>query len=308
MKETTVIAEEMNIHEQEKMDWRFQEFVSLVKKHINDLLVENFWEVTDLQLINNDYNFTNRVFRYRSWWKKHVVKTNLWDRSIWSNFRLYLEDKEKFNTLLKENKCTDIISKQYEDYKKLNALWISTIDDTQVQLIDNLLITPYIEWKDLWTFISEWHQDVDSSELFVSLKKLIDSLDELYKNGLIYWDLKMDNLFISWNEVMLLDPQIKEWNEDEDIWKLIFSILLLCHHIWDIYWYDEFRKFFLETLWYSKEKLKEYRRSWYDIYKFLVSLHYPKNSKEVAMMHDFYNRMQRLYQWSNSYTQHKKDM
>lgn len=308
MKETTVIAEEMNIHEQEKMDWRFQEFVSLVKKHVNDLLVENFWEVTDLQLINNDYNFTNRVFRYRSWWKKHVVKTNLWDRSIWSNFRLYLEDKEKFNTLLKENKCTDIISKQYEDYKKLNALWISTIDDTQVQLIDNLLITPYIEWKDLWTFISEWHQDIDSSELFVSLKKLIDSLDELYKNGLIYWDLKMDNLFISWNEVMLLDPQIKEWNEDEDIWKLIFSILLLCHHIWDIYWYDEFRKFFLETLWYSKEKLKEYRRSWYDIYKFLVSLHYPKNSKEVAMMHDFYNRMQRLYQWSNSYTQHKKDM
>ena len=308
MKETTVIAEEMNIHEQEKMDWRFQEFVSLVKKHINDLLVENFWEVTDLQLINNDYNFTNRVFRYRSWWKKHVVKTNLWDRSIWSNFRVYLEDKEKFNTLLKENKCTDIISKQYEDYKKLNALWISTIDDTQVQLIDNLLITPYIEWKDLWTFISEWHQDIDSSELFVSLKKLIDSLDELYKNGLIYWDLKMDNLFISWGEVMLLDPQIKEWNEDEDIWKLIFSILLLCHHIWDIYWYDEFRKFFLETLWYSKEKLKEYRRSWYDIYKFLVSLHYPKNSKEVAMMHDFYNRMQRLYQWSNSYTQHKKDM
>ena len=129
------------------------------------------------------------------------------------------------------------------------------------------------------------------------IKKLIDSLDELYKNGLIYWDLKMDNLFISWGEVMLLDPQIKEWNEDEDIWKLIFSILLLCHHIWDIYWYDEFRKFFLETLWYSKEKLKEYRRSWYDIYKFLVSLHYPKNSKEVAMMHDFYNRMQRLYQW-----------
>ena len=308
MKETTVIAEEMNIHEQEKMDWRFQEFVSLVKKHVNDLLVENFWEVTDLQLINNDYNFTNRVFRYCSWWKKYVVKTNLWDRSIWSNFRVYLEDKEKFNTLLKENKCTDIISKQYEDYKKLNALWISTIDDTQVQLIDNLLITPYIEWKDLWTFISEWHQDVDSSELFVSLKKLIDSLDELYKNGLIYWDLKMDNLFISWGEVMLLDPQIKEWNEDEDIWKLIFSILLLCHHIWDIYWYDEFRKFFLETLWYSKEKLKEYRRSWYDIYKFLVSLHYPKNSKEVAMMHDFYNRMQRLYQWSNSYTQHKKDM
>jgi hypothetical protein len=308
MKETTVIAEEMNIHEQEKMDWRFQEFVSLVKKHINDLLVENFWEVTDLQLINNDYNFTNRVFRYRSWWKKYVVKTNLWDRSIWSNFRVYLEDKEKFNTLLKENKCTDIISKQYEDYKKLNALWISTIDDTQVQLIDNLLITPYIEWKDLWTFISEWHQDIDSSELFVSLKKLIDSLDELYKTGLIYWDLKMDNLFISWNEVMLLDPQIKEWNEDEDIWKLIFSILLLCHHLWDIYWYDEFRKFFLETLWYSKEKLKEYRRSWYDIYKFLVSLHYPKNSKEVAMMHDFYNRMQRLYQWSNSYTQHKKDM
>ena len=308
MKETTVIAEEMNIHEQEKMDWRFQEFVSLVKKHVNDLLVENFWEVTDLQLINNDYNFTNRVFRYCSWWKKYVVKTNLWDRSIWSNFRVYLEDKEKFNTLLKENKCTDIISKQYEDYKKLNALWISTIDDTQVQLIDNLLITPYIEWKDLWTFISEWYQDIDSSELFVSLKKLIDSLDELYKNGLIYWDLKMDNLFISWNEVILLDPQIKEWNEDEDIWKLIFSILLLCHHIWDIYWYDEFRKFFLETLWYSKEKLKEYRRSWYDIYKFLVSLHYPKNSKEVAMMHDFYNRMQRLYQWSNSYTQHKKDM
>lgn len=297
-------------NEQEKMDYRFHEFVDLVKNHVRGLLISNLWNISDLELINNDYNFTNWVFRYSIWGEKFVVKTNFWGRSIWTNFRLYLEDKDKFCSLLWEKECSELIRKQYEDYKTLNELWIPTIEATKIQLIDNFLIIPYIDGKDLWTFISEWYKDgKDHVWLFVSLQKLIQSLDKLYQDWLIYGDLKMDNLFISWNEVILLDPQIMPWNREDDIWKLIFSILLLCHHIWDIYWYDEFRKFFIETIGYSRDMLKTYRRCWYDIYKFLVTLHYPKNSKEVCMMQKFYEHLKAIYRWKTTSLsiEHKKD-
>lgn len=296
----------------ESKDSDFCEFIDLVKKNIESVLLERFWNISNLELVNKDYNFTNWVFKFYKWGETFVLKTNYGNRSIWSNYRWFLEDKHKFENMVKQKKCSDIIKKQFEDYKVLNDLWINTINQSKIQLIDNFLLIPYLDWEDLWSFISNGNANSDEKkyQIFLSLQNVVNSFDELYNKWLVFWDLKVDNIFIKNDWIILIDPQIKEWVPEDDIWKLIFSILLLCYKLDDIYWYDEFRNFFINTLWYSPHVFKNYRNHWYDIYKFLVNLNYPKNSKEVIMMQKFYQHLLNVYKWKKdiSFTQHKKDL
>ena len=289
----------------------FCEFINLVKWNIEDTLLEKFWSIFNVELINKDYNFTNWVFRFDKWAETFVLKTNYGNRSIRSNFRWFLEDRQNFENIVNKKECSSLIKKQFDDYRLLNELWINTIEDSQVQLIDNFLLVPYLEWEDLWLIISDNknYSDEEKNQMFISLKNMINSLDKLYMRWLVFWDLKVDNIFIKDGEALLIDPQIKEGVIEDDIWKLIFSILLICHEIRDTYRYDEFKWFFLKILWYSPHTFKTYRNHWYDIYKFLINLEYPRNSKEVIMMQKFYQHLLKVYKWRKNilFTQHKED-
>ena len=275
----------------------FQEFILYVTHWIQITLEDKIWSITDLTLINNDFNFTNWVFKYYDCNKKQcVVKTNFWGRSIWTNFTWFLKDKEKLESCMEEEKCPSIIEQQYNDYKLLSDLWIPTIPIEDIQLVGSLLIMPYFTGEDLWSKITKkMCKNIDL--VLEKIGTIITSLEKLYEKWKIYWDLKMDNIYFTEDKVILIDPQIKDGEKKADIWKLIFSILLICYNSNNLCWYDKFRRFCNKNLLYSREAFTTMRKAWFEIYKHLLSLEYAKESMETTMMKTFVYNLENILKW-----------
>lgn len=147
------------------------------------------WLTNDsYRLINNSYNDTskcyNKVFKYKENNKNIIRKCN--------NISLIEFNKIKEKTILHDNIC-----KLYE-IKDIN------LDN----IICKYLIMDYYENGDIYTYMHENNNCINSRFKFFIIKSIIQGLSYLHENSLLHKNLNTSNIFISYDHVRPIESKI----------------------------------------------------------------------------------------------------